>query len=193
MAARNNRRHKKGKSSEIGLKRGTVKFAAHNLTWSKLFQDEKKQLLKLFPDEIIEISHGGSTAIPSIPAKPIIDMFAAVKSLKGAENIRTGLEKLGYEYRGEDGVSERILYVKGGPEMRTHHLQLVERTSKEWKNHIIIRDYFLKHPEMAKDYAELKIKLAEKYPNDRKSYTHGKNRFIKLIIERANNEGFVKT
>lgn len=115
-------------------------------------------------------------------------MFAVVPSLQDTEVIKKELEKLGYEYRGEEGVPERILFVKGKSELRTHHLQLVERISNEWKNHILIKEYFLKHPEIAKEYAKLKIQLAKKYPNDRKSYSHGKDAFIKFIIQRAKQE-----
>jgi len=172
----------------IGLKRGTVKLKKHDPNWAKLFKKEKKLLLGKFPNVILEISHGGSTTIPTIPAKPIIDMFAVVLSLKKAKAIKNKLEKLGYEYRGADGVKERILYVKGEPELRTHHLQLVEKKSDEWKNHILIKNYFLKHPEVAKRYAKLKAKLAEKYPNSRKSYSHGKDAFIKSIIQKAKKE-----
>jgi len=154
----------------------------------KLFEKEKKLLLKNFKNIILEIGHGGSTAIPNIPAKPIIDMFAVVKSLNKAKSMKGDLEKLGYEYRGADGVKERILYVKGKPELRTHHLQLVERESGEWKNHILIKDYFLKYPKVAKNYAELKVKLAKKYPEDRKAYSHGKNAFIKSVIKKAKKE-----
>lgn len=172
----------------IGLKKGTVKLKRHNPKWKVLFEKERKVLLKKFHKVILEISHGGSTAIPNISAKPIIDIFAVVPSLKKVESVRKDLEKLGYESRGEERVRERILYVKGKPALRTHHLQLVERKSNEWKNHILIRDYFLKYPEVAKEYAELKKKLAKKYPNDRKAYSHGKDKFIKSIIKKAKSE-----
>ena len=178
-------------TSDIGLKRGTVQLKKHNPDWKKLFEKEKKLLLERFPGVILEISHGGSTAIATIPAKPIIDMFAVVPSLKAAENIRKELEELGYEYRGTDGAPERILYVKGPSEMRTHHLQLVERKSVEWENHILIREYFLKHPEVAQEYAQLKANLAEKYPEDRKSYSSGKDAFIKSVIQRAREEKMI--
>lgn len=172
----------------IGLKKGTVKLVEHNPAWAKLFEREKELLLEKFSGVILEIGHGGSTVIPTIPAKPIIDMFAAVSSLKDAEKIRKDLEEMGYEYRGEEGVPERILYVKGNPELRTHHLQLVEKTSNEWKNHILIKEYYFKHPKEAKKYGKLKEELSKRYPSDRKAYSHGKDQFIKSIIEKAKEE-----
>ena len=175
----------------IGLKRGTVNLKKHNPDWIKLFEKEKKMLFKKFPNVILEVSHGGSTSIPNIPAKPIIDMFVAVKSLKGTDKIRKYLEKLNYEYRGKEGVMGRILYVKhikGKTEIRTHHLQFIEKRNKEWKNHLLIKNYYLKHPKEAKKYAELKRKLAKKYANNRELYSRGKNNFIASIIKKAKLE-----
>lgn len=172
----------------VGLQKGEVRLDKHNPEWEILFRKEKKILLENFPNLILEVSHGGSTAIPGIVAKPIIDIFIAIKSLEDAETIKNELEKLGYEYRGSRSVPERILYVKGNPELRTHHLHFVEVNSDEWKNHILIRDYFLKHPDEANKYGKLKEKLAQKYPNNRESYTHAKDEFIKSIIEKAKKE-----
>lgn len=173
---------------ELGVKRGTVRLVPHNPNWKSLFEEEKKLLLATFPNIILKISHGGSTAIPNIPAKPIIDMFAVVRSLSDADAIKDDLEKLGYEYVGERGVPERRLAVKGPEERRTHHLQFVEETSKEWTNHILIREYYLKHPEVAEEYAKLKQELAQRYSDDRASYTSSKESFITSVIERAKRE-----
>ncbi len=155
----------------IGLKRGVVKLKEHNPDWAKLFEKGKKLLLEKFPDIIIEIRHGGSTAIPGIIAKPIIDMFVAVSSLEKVKNvkIKKELEKLGYEFHGEADVAGRILYTKGKGETRTHHLHFVEKDSNEWKNYILIKEYFLRNPKSAQEYAKLKIVLAKKYPHDRKN------------------------
>lgn len=173
---------------DLGLKRGTVQLREHNAKWKSLFEEEKKRLLKDFPESLLEVSHGGSTAIPDIPAKPIIDMFAVVPSLDTASDMRAKLEKLGYHHRGADGVPERILFVKGDEENRTHHLQLVEHQSSEWKNHLLIKRYYLRHPEVAQQYAELKRALAAKYPNDRAAYGKGKDAFIKNVIKNAEIE-----
>lgn len=171
----------------IGLRRGVVKLKKYNSIWEKLFEKEKKVLLKKFPDIIIEISHGGSTVISTIPAKPIIDIFVAISSLKKVKTkkVKDDLKKMGYEFHGEDGVNGRILYVKGNAKISTHHLQFVKKNNDEWKNHILIKDYFLKYPKEAKKYGKLKIMLAKKYPNNRKAYTHGKESFIKSVIKKA--------
>jgi len=167
---------------EIGLKRGTVELKMHHKKWKDEFEKEKKMLMKKIP-VIIEINHGGSTSIPDLPAKPIIDMFAGVKSLKDAEKLKTELEKLNYEYHGEDGVQGRVLYTKGQGDTRTHHLHFIKFGSKEWKNNIFIKEYLLKYPEKAKEYAKLKKSLAKQFSKDREKYTQGKDKFIKSIIK----------
>lgn len=172
----------------IGLKKGTVKLSAHNRRWKNLFEKEKKMLFAEFRNKILEISHGGSTAIPGIPAKPIIDMFAVVSSLSVANHIKNKLEGIGYHYRGKEGVSGRILFVKGPEERRTHHLHLVECDNDEWKNHLLIKNYYLKHPDVARRYAKLKVKLAKKYPDNRSAYGKGKDDFIQSVIAKAKKE-----
>jgi GrpB-like predicted nucleotidyltransferase (UPF0157 family) len=174
---------------DIGLKKDTVRLVPHNPIWKDLFQKEKELLLATFPGQILKVSHGGSTAIPDIPAKPLIDIFAVVPSLQVAEDMRGQLEGLGYEYRGEEGIPERRFYAKGDREKRSHNLHLVEETSNEWKNHLLIKNYYLKHPEAALAYAELKEKLAKQFPDDRVAYRGGKDAYIKQVIQRAVDEG----
>lgn len=172
----------------LGLKRGTVALHKHNKLWKELFKEEKDLLLETFPGKILEVSHGGSTAVPGIPAKPIIDMFAVVDDLLKTNDLRKKLEELGYNYRGEEGAPGRILYAKGPEELRTHHLNLVEKGNVQWNNHLLIREYYLAHPEIAADYANLKTKLAKQFPDDRKAYGAGKNDFILDVIAKAKKE-----
>lgn len=172
----------------IGLKRGAVELRQHDNSWSDLFEQEKQLLLNVFPNQVVEISHGGSTAIPGIPAKPIIDMFMAIPDLANAEHYRQKLEGLGYHYRGEEGAPGRILYAKGDEDKRTHHLNLVEKGNEQWDNHILLREYYLAHPEVAQQYADLKQSLALQYPNDRGAYGAGKKDFISNVLNKARAE-----
>ncbi|OGZ73130.1 MAG: hypothetical protein A2908_01100 [Candidatus Staskawiczbacteria bacterium RIFCSPLOWO2_01_FULL_38_12b] len=169
------------------MKKGVVKLKKHNANWAKLFEKEKKLLLKEFPDIILEIHHGGSTAIPNIPAKPIIDMFAEISSLKKVKTrkILEDLQKLGYNFYSEDKKNNRILYVKGDPKISTHHLHFVKKDSPELKKTLIFKEYLLKNPKVAKDYSGFKLMLAKKYPKDRRAYTTSKDKFIKSVIKKA--------
>ncbi|MHA1952925.1 MAG: GrpB family protein [Candidatus Heimdallarchaeaceae archaeon] len=170
----------------IGLKRGVVKLKDHNKEWSKLFDKEAKLISSAISNNLVDIQHIGSTAIPNTVAKPIIDMAVAIDDLSNVEQVIALLEEQGYEYRGEQGIPDRHLFVKGDEEeSRTHHIHVMVNTSYEWEKHILFRDYLRQHPLEAEQYSELKKKLADKFEFDREKYTDGKEDFILNIIEKA--------
>lgn len=161
--------------------------------WPSKARDEINKLREVLPAaKIIEIQHVGSTAIPGMAAKPIIDIQIAVSSLGEMKVIAIPtLEKLGYVYWYENPDPERMFFVKGMPpfgERRTHHVHIVESTSKHWHDKITFRDYLIAHPAAAKEYQDLKIKLAHKYTNDREEYTNAKSKFICNILQLENNK-----
>ncbi len=169
----------------IGLKRGTVKLENYNEKWKDIFEEESKLISSKINKFLIGIQHIGSTAIPGIAAKPIIDIAVAIDSLSNVEKIIKLLHELGFQYRGEQGIPGRHLFVKGDEENRTHHLHVVENDHHEWKTHILFRDYLKSNSKVAKEYSNLKIELAKKYEFDREKYTEGKSEFIQKIIEKA--------
>lgn len=173
----------------IGLKRGVVKLKDHNKEWSKLFDKEAKLISSAISNNLVDIQHIGSTAIPNTIAKPIIDMAVAIDDLSNIEQVVTLLEEEGYEYRGEQGIPDRHLFVKGDEESRTHHIHVMVNTSYEWKKHILFRDYLRQHILEAEQYSELKKKLAFEFEFDRENYTDGKEEFILEIIEKAKRTG----
>ena len=95
------------------------------------------------------------------------------------------LQALGYNHKEDDDVPERAFFVKGSPSKRTYHLSLTALASGYWKAHILFRDYLLTHGEVAEEYRQLKRELAERYPDDRGSYTAGKERFIERVLKLA--------
>lgn len=126
----------------IGLKRGTVELVEHNPDWSILFEQEKQLLLETFGDRILAVEHIGSTAIPGIIAKPIIDINVAAESLDDIDDFIIKLQELGYEYIHERRYADRQFFPKGPSERRTHHLNLVELDSQTaWVNQLLFRDY----------------------------------------------------
>ena len=169
----------------IGLKRGIVELKPYNPQWNAFYIQEEELISSAITDFLIEIQHIGSTAIPDIVAKPIIDIAVAIDSLRNIEKIIAPLEGVGYIYRGEQGIPDRHLFVKGGEDFRTHHLHVMDKTHYEWKKHIVFRDYLRNHPEEAKRYSELKMKLAKEFENDRESYTENKSTFIQNILEQV--------
>ena len=175
----------------IGLKRGTVKLVPHNPKWSELFEQEKQLLKNTFGSTIIAIEHIGSTAIPGIPAKPIIDMNIGVGSLEIARGMKEKFEKLGYVHRPfvlghtKEELKWQELYVKGPEAKRTHHAHVTVYDNNYWKNDLLFRDYIRNNPVRAKQYAKLKKELAEKYADDRGTYTKNKEQFINDTLELA--------
>ncbi|MCE7742718.1 MAG: GrpB family protein [Candidatus Heimdallarchaeota archaeon] len=169
----------------VGLKRGVVELKPYNPKWKDLFAQESKVIASAISDFLVDIQHMGSTAIPDIVAKPIIDIALAINSLENIEKIIAPLEKIGFIYRGEQGIPDRHLFVKGGEELRTHHLHVMFNEHYEWKKHMAFRDYLLANPEEAREYSELKKKLKQEYKDDRVAYTDSKTEFINGILEKA--------
>jgi GrpB-like predicted nucleotidyltransferase (UPF0157 family) len=167
----------------IGLEPGIVKLSPYHEEWSHLFEVEKKQLQGAIGEYVLDIQHVGSTSIPGIPAKPIIDIGIAVSNFEEAAICIAPLEQLGYVYRGENGVPRRHYFRKGNP--RTHHLHMNEVTSRDWENQILFRDYLRQHPEAAQEYAALKTRLARQYERDRERYLFEKALFIEEVLRLA--------
>ena len=170
---------------EIGLRRGTVRLVAHHSGWAANFDGEKQLLLKTLGEKVVDIRHIGSTSIPGMPAKPIIDILAAVQKLADVETFAQGLSQIGYKDKGSGGVSGRRYFVKGGEVQRTHHLNFCEPNSVFWRSHLAFREYLERHPESAREYAALKRRLADEFPNDRGAYTDGKEEFVRSVLDRA--------
>lgn len=171
----------------IGLKRGTVQLVPYNPKWKENFEKEKQCLQKALGDLVIGIEHVGSTAIPGIFAKPVIDIAIIVKSIKLPDKLIKLLENLRYEYKQDDDVPGRLFFTKGPENKRTYYIHVVKLKSKQWKNLVLFRNYLLKSKAVARQYNELKNKLAKNYALDRKSYTSGKDKFIKTVIKKAQN------
>jgi GrpB-like predicted nucleotidyltransferase (UPF0157 family) len=172
----------------IGLKRGTVRVVPYNPDWYISFQAERDLLRNALGSKVLEIRHIGSTAIPGMPAKPIIDILVAVRTLADVTDFADALVRLGYEDKGDGSVVGRRYFVKGTEAARTHHLNFYEMNSSGWTTHILFCEYLKSHKEVAKEYAELKEKLAKEFPTDRASYTNGKEKFVAAVVERARSE-----
>jgi len=169
-----------------------VALAAYNPRWPGLFQEEKEHLLACLPPDLIgRIEHFGSTAVPGLAAKPIIDILVEVRSLEETRlRIVPILEAQGYEYFwrptwGDDTPPFYAWFIKRDSEgRRTHHLHMVERHFEHW-DRLLFRDYLKAHPEAAEEYQRLKMRLAARYPHDRVAYTKGKTDFILKTMEQA--------
>jgi len=165
-----------------GVERNKVKLVSHNEEWEIEFNQVKPVLMQILDVEGKDIQHVGSTSIKELDAKPILDIAIEVESFS-ALNIE-GMKGIGYDYRHEAGVPGRRLFVLRGIEgISLHHIHCFERSGDGFQKQLFFRDYLINHPEMAKQYSELKSTLAQKYPNDRSQYTEGKDRFIQYVLD----------
>ncbi len=169
----------------LGLKRGTVHLISHQSSWATDFEKEKLQLLSAIGDYISTIEHVGSTSIPGLAAKPIIDMLAEVDNLSVYKQLIEPLAALGYEFMPERIFIDRVFFPKGARENRTHHLSLVVKDSDQWKKTLAFRDYLRKNSAARDKYQTHKTELAAKYPDDRASYTKAKEQLIEEILDEA--------
>ncbi|ALS02821.1 hypothetical protein ATZ33_15990 [Enterococcus silesiacus] len=152
--------------------------------WSKCFEQEKSLLETILTQQIVSIEHIGSTAIKNSSAKPVIDILMVVKAIQEIDSYNLAFEKIGYTCLGENGISERRFFTKGG-DNRSHHLHVFQEGNTEIKRHLVFRDFMNHHPEQTEAYSQLKINLAEKFPYDIESYVAGKDAFIKEIDQKA--------
>jgi GrpB-like predicted nucleotidyltransferase (UPF0157 family) len=169
----------------LGLDRKIVELVSYKKEWKTLFQKEKKLLLSAIGDFAPAVEHIGSTAIPQLEAKPIIDIMIGVRDFSEVEKYLSPLRKIGYEYRGELGIKGRPFFRKGTATASTHHLSLVRFGGEIWTRQLFFRDYLLEHAEAARSYGELKRDLAAKFKNDREAYTNAKTEFIEEILRKS--------
>ncbi|HUT18496.1 MAG TPA: GrpB family protein [Anaerolineae bacterium] len=174
----------------IGLERDTVRLVPYQAGWARLYGAEKARLQGAVGDHVLDIQHVGSTAIPGIVAKPILDIAVAVHSFEAAYVCVAPIEALGYEYKGENGIPRRHYFVRRDPKTAQTivHLHMNELGGPDWENQVLFRDYMLAHPEAAAEYTALKRGLAAQFPRDREAYTDGKAPFIECILRLARAE-----
>ncbi len=170
----------------LGLKSGIVELVPYTAEWGRIFERDRASLQAALGDRVLDIQHVGSTSIPGIVAKPIIDIGIAIRNFEQAVVCIEPIEGLGYEYRGENGIPRRHFFVKGDP--RTHHVHVNEVDGRDWENQVFFRDYLIQHPGMAQEYAALKLELAQRFPMDRLAYLDGKAAFIERVLRLARLE-----
>ncbi|MDP3935679.1 MAG: GrpB family protein, partial [Alphaproteobacteria bacterium] len=139
----------------------------------------------IFGKDALNIHHIGSTAIPGIKAKPIIDILITTNDLKKIDDFDSQMEQLNYVIGGEFGLPGRRFYCKGDDKHCHFHVHIYEATHPSVEKYLLFRDYLITHPNDAKEYESLKTDLATKYPNNRTLYTQSKGDFINQVFEKA--------
>lgn len=157
----------------------------YNPEWSLKYEEEKTRITEILKDNCIAIYHIGSTSVPGLAAKPIIDIMAVVRSLEKADAASDDFTRIGYEYLGEFGIAGRRYLRKGGVE-RTHQIHIFHMD--DWHNivrHLAFRDYLCSHEKARETYAALKKGLAESFPYDIDGYCDGKEKFVQDMEKQA--------
>ena len=162
-----------------------VTVVRYDPTWPDLYERERVLIARALGDLAVAIEHVGSTAVPELGAKPIIDITLGIHRLADGEKCIRPLEGLGYEYRGDGEIPGRHYFRKFTRGERTHHLNIVEHEGDFWARHILFRDYLREQPQEAQDYYDLKVRLAERFGTDRLGYTEAKTEFIESALARA--------
>ena len=145
-----------------------------------MFEAEAERIEDACAGLAIRLEHIGSTSVPGLSAKPVIDILAGRPPRSPTEPYIAAIRQLGYEHKGAFGVPGREYFRRGSP--RSHHVHLVSWSSAVWEEHLLFRELLRSNPAMARDYEAVKRDLAIAYANDRRAYTDGKGPFIKAAI-----------
>lgn len=191
MSFKNVERLQKLSNSQLGLERGpTVQLAESNERWKRSFSDEAYFIFDNLRDESLRLFHIGSTSIPGIVAKPIIDVLGAVRSLSELDQKKEIFESIGYEYKGEYGIQGRRYCVLYNSDKTTAfvHLHIFEHEHPEVSKHLLFRDYLRKNAVASKEYEALKIDLARIQKIERSKYSDAKNEVISRLQLEAESQ-----
>ena len=169
----------------LGTQGGHVEIAEYDLEWPRIFAHEAGVILKACRPWITEVHHVGSTSMPGLAAKPILDMVPIAANPVECANAISGMTKLGYRFRGENGIPGRFYFDRIIDGRTIVHAHMLPVGHPEVRRHLMFRDYLRTHPEAARDYERLKRVLASMYRDDRPTYTEAKAEFINEIIEAA--------
>ena len=162
-----------------------ITVLSYDPEWPLKYERERKAIAEILDGNGISIYHIGSTSVPGLAAKPIIDMMAVVRSLEKVDDARGKFSELGYEYLGEFGIAGRRYFRKGGDE-RTYQIHIFQ--ADDWNNigrHLAFRDYMRTHEKERAEYAEIKTALAQRFPYDIDGYCDGKDAFVREMEKRA--------
>lgn len=168
-------------STPLGLRRGQVRLVNSDVHWARLFDEEAGLLNSALSGFGAVVEHCGSTSIPGMPAKPILDILVGIPEPIDVLSVAGALEPLGYEHATWAGVPGHEVFGKGDP--RTHLIHVVPTGGPAWRRMLCFRDMLRGDPRLAVEYADLKRDLAERYASDRSAYTEAKGAFIASLVD----------
>jgi GrpB-like predicted nucleotidyltransferase (UPF0157 family) len=162
-----------------------VRVVPYGPRWTDEFEREAQRLRAVFGEDLVEVHHVGSTAVPGLAAKPIIDILPVVRDINLVDALNGALAGLGYTARGEFGLPGRRYFTRDENGVRTHNVHVYGSGDPEIERHLAFRDYMAAHPEEARAYGRLKEELARRFPTDLEAYMDGKDAFVQKRERRA--------
>lgn len=169
-------------SVALGLIRGSVQLVPYDSRWPALFTAEAALLGAALEGQIGRIAHIGSTAVPGMDSKPILDLMVEVPSLRTPTLLHRTLGRFGYALESDDDVPDRLFFIKQAGMNPTHHLSVCEANSNFWQSHLDFRERLRTERALAADYLALKRRLCSEFANDRRGYTRAKTAFIETAL-----------
>lgn len=167
----------------LGLRRGTVKVVEFDERWPGLFVEASRELSEALGPKILAVHHVGSTSVPGLCAKPVLDIQVTIQDFDRGLDLVPVLCTLGYVFRADEEIVDRHYFRRGHRDVRTHHLSLAELDSHYHRVTLAFRDALRSDPTLVKEYGTLKQSLARKFPRDRQAYIDGKCDFIARILD----------
>ena len=166
----------------LGLERGVVRLVDYDPRWATLFIEESARLRPALQPLGVTLEHVGSTAVPGLVAKPVLDILAGYELAADLPECIATLAAAGYLHRGEQGIPGREFFRRGEP--RAYHIHLALRGGPFWTQHLVFREVLRSDPTVRDAYARLKQELASRYPHDREAYIEGKGPFVREVLRR---------
>ena len=170
-------------ADSLGLEPGVVRLVRYDASWPALFAAERRRIRGRCGTLALRLEHVGGTSIPGMCAKPVLDIAAGRPPGTSIPEYVAGLERAGYEHRGERGVPGRQFFSRGQP--RAYHIHLVEEGGPLWRDYLAFRDYLRAHAEAARRFGDLKRALAARFRRDREAYMNAKSPHVQEILGRA--------
>jgi GrpB-like predicted nucleotidyltransferase (UPF0157 family) len=162
-----------------------IRIVEYDPAWPELATAEMRRIAHALAELVVRLDHVGSTAVPRLAAKPIIDLQLSVPDIDPLDAYREPLERLGYLFVPDPESPDFHLFAKPAERPRTHHLHVFGSGSAHERRHLAVRDYLRAHPDEASRYEALKRRLIAEHPEDRLAYIEGKHAFMRTLESRA--------
>lgn len=169
-------------SEPLGMLRKLPRLVEYDDRWPQLFLDLRDRLYEALQDRILSVHHVGSTAVPGLLAKPVLDVLIGIADFDAALECVPSLADLGFEFRPHDAIPDRHFFRAERDGLRTHHLSLAETTSAHYINALVFRDALRESPELGREYEALKMKLLQDELRTGTFPPDGKDEFVMKVV-----------